>query len=74
MPEDKRFVYVLKSADPKPHFYVGRTSDVDVVHRFRQTQSTISLRAQLIRESMRHRWRLKVAAHGAMRRLSGCWL
>ena len=27
MPEDKRFVYVLKSADPKPHFYVGRTSD-----------------------------------------------
>jgi putative endonuclease len=28
MPEDKRFVSVLKSADPKSHFYVGRTSDV----------------------------------------------
>jgi predicted GIY-YIG superfamily endonuclease len=28
MPEDKRFVYVLKTADPNPHFYVGRTSDV----------------------------------------------
>ena len=28
MPEDTRFVYVLKSADPTPHFYVGRTSDV----------------------------------------------
>ena len=28
MPEDKRFVYVLKNADPKPHFYVGHTSDV----------------------------------------------
>ena len=28
MPEDTRFVYVLKSADQKPHFYVGRTSDV----------------------------------------------
>ena len=27
-PEDKRFVYVLKSADPKPHFYVGDTHDV----------------------------------------------
>jgi predicted GIY-YIG superfamily endonuclease len=25
---DKRFVYVLKSADPKPHFYIGLTSDV----------------------------------------------
>ena len=25
---DKRFVYVLKSADPKPHFYVGLTHDV----------------------------------------------
>jgi putative endonuclease len=28
MPEDTRFVYVLKSADPTPYFYVGRTSDV----------------------------------------------
>ena len=28
MPEDTRFVYVLKSADPKPHFYVGRASKV----------------------------------------------
>ena len=28
MPEAKRFVYVLESADPKPHFFVGRTSDV----------------------------------------------
>ena len=28
MPEDKRIVYVLKSADPKPHFYIGLTSDV----------------------------------------------
>ncbi len=27
MPERTRFVYVLKSTDPKPHFYVGRTSD-----------------------------------------------
>ena len=25
---DKRFVYVLKSADPKPHFYIGLTHDV----------------------------------------------
>ena len=28
MPEDKRFVYVLKNGDPKPHFYVGHTSEV----------------------------------------------
>jgi hypothetical protein len=28
MPEDKRFVYVLKSADSKPHFYIGLTHDV----------------------------------------------
>ena len=28
MPEDKRFVYILKSGDLTPHFYVGRTSDV----------------------------------------------
>lgn len=28
MPEDKRFVYVLKSPDPKPRFYFGHTSDV----------------------------------------------
>ena len=28
MPEDRRFVYVLKSADSKPHFYIGLTSDV----------------------------------------------
>ena len=28
MPEDKRFVYVLKSGDPKTHFYIGLTSDV----------------------------------------------
>jgi putative endonuclease len=28
MPEDKPFVYVLKSGDPKPHFYIGLTSDV----------------------------------------------
>ena len=27
MPEDRRFVYVLKSADSTPHFYVGLTSD-----------------------------------------------
>ena len=28
MTEDKRFVYVLKSPDPEPHFYIGLTSDV----------------------------------------------
>jgi putative endonuclease len=28
MPGDKRFVYVLKSVGPNPHFYVGGTSDV----------------------------------------------
>jgi putative endonuclease len=28
MPGDKRFVYVFKSADPTPHFYVGLTSNV----------------------------------------------
>jgi hypothetical protein len=28
MPEDKRFVYVLKSGEPTPHFYVGLTSNV----------------------------------------------
>ena len=28
MPEDKRFVYVLKSANPKDHYYIGLTSDV----------------------------------------------
>jgi len=28
MPEDKRFVYVLKNAAAKPRFYVGCTSDV----------------------------------------------
>jgi len=28
MPEDKRFVYVLKTANPKAHFYIGLTSDV----------------------------------------------
>ena len=28
MPDDKRFVYVLKSAAPKPHFYIGLTSNV----------------------------------------------
>ncbi len=28
MPEDKRFVYVLKSADAELHFYIGLTSDV----------------------------------------------
>lgn len=28
MAGDKRFVYVLKSADSSPHFYVGLTSDV----------------------------------------------
>ena len=28
MPEDTRFVYVLKSADQKPHFYIGRTANV----------------------------------------------
>ncbi len=28
MPEDRRFVYVLKSGDSTPHFYVGLTSDV----------------------------------------------
>jgi predicted GIY-YIG superfamily endonuclease len=26
---NKRFVYVLKNADPEPHFYVGLTSDVN---------------------------------------------
>jgi putative endonuclease len=30
MPEDKRFVYVLKSANSKPHFYIGLTSDIRV--------------------------------------------
>ena len=28
MPGDKRFVYVLKNADPTPQFYVGLTSNV----------------------------------------------
>ena len=28
MPEAKRFVYVLKSACQKPHFYIGLTHDV----------------------------------------------
>jgi len=28
MPEDKRLVYVLKSANPKTHYYVGHTHDV----------------------------------------------
>jgi len=28
MPDRKRLVYVLKSADPKAHFYIGLTHDV----------------------------------------------
>jgi predicted GIY-YIG superfamily endonuclease len=28
MPEQKRFVYVLKSGEFQAHFYVGLTSDV----------------------------------------------
>jgi len=28
MPEDKRLVYVLKSATPKARYYIGLTSDV----------------------------------------------
>ena len=28
MPEDKRRVYVLKTANPKDHYYIGLTSDV----------------------------------------------
>ena len=28
VPADKRFVYVLKTSGYKPHFYVGRTSDI----------------------------------------------
>ena len=28
MPEDKRLVYVLKSADPKADYYIGLTHDV----------------------------------------------
>jgi putative endonuclease len=28
VPADKRFVYVLKNADPSPQFYVGLTSNV----------------------------------------------
>lgn len=28
MPKVSRFVYILSTADPKPHFDVGRTSDV----------------------------------------------
>ena len=28
MPEDKRLVYVLKSASPKAHYYIGLTHDV----------------------------------------------
>lgn len=28
MPKASRFVYILRGADPKPHFYTGRTSDV----------------------------------------------
>ena len=28
MPKDRRFVYVLKTADPTSHFYVGCTADV----------------------------------------------
>lgn len=27
MPEDKRLAYVLKSANPKAHYYAGLTSD-----------------------------------------------
>jgi predicted GIY-YIG superfamily endonuclease len=29
MAGDKRFVYVLRNADPDPHFYTGLTSDVN---------------------------------------------
>ena len=29
MADGKRFVYVLKNADPTPHFYVGLTADVN---------------------------------------------
>lgn len=29
MPEDKRFVYVLRNTEQKPKFYVGLSSDVD---------------------------------------------
>ena len=29
MPDDKRFVYVLKNVAPAPRFYVGLTSEVD---------------------------------------------
>ena len=28
MPDEKRFVYVLKNAEAPPHFYVGLTSQV----------------------------------------------
>jgi predicted GIY-YIG superfamily endonuclease len=28
MPQAKRFVYVLKTTEDGPHFYVGLTSDV----------------------------------------------
>ena len=28
MPENKRFVYILKNTDTLPRFYVGLTSDV----------------------------------------------
>ena len=30
MPEDKRLVYVLKSANPKAHYYIGLTADVAI--------------------------------------------
>ena len=35
MPEDKRLVYVLKTANPRDHFYIGLTSDVRARHTAR---------------------------------------
>ena len=47
MSGDKRFVYVLRNADPEPHFYVGLTSNVNgrlVDHNAGRCPHTVSRR------------------------------
>ena len=47
MAHDKRFVYVLRNANPHPHFYVGLTSDVAARladHNSGRCSHTVSLR------------------------------
>jgi len=47
MPQDKRFVYVLKSSGDLPYFYVGLTSDVKarlIAHNAGQCPHTASRR------------------------------